>query len=434
MRVLIVSAEVWRNDKNGGNVLTNIFRNMDAEFAQIYCNPGIPDNSICNIYYQMTDGMVIRNLLKRQEIGNAFVINGLKETNNKDTGISSVEQENKRIYSFFRRYSFEVFHVMKEIAWLVSNWDNDNLKNFILEFSPDIIFAPCYGSHIMLKIDRFVANLTQKPVISYISDDHYTLRQFRCSPVYWINRLVLRKNLKRTFSSYDLIYTMTDEQREVYEKKLNCKMKILKKSGDFHLEKIKQDIHNPMKMIYAGGLYCGRAQTLMALVEAIKKINSNETKVVLHVYTASELKKDEKLVLDDKKNSFLHDVVSQDELKRKYADSDMALHIESFELQYRLQTRLSFSTKIMDCLESGCLTIAIADSKQAGYRYIKKNRLGICIDNVGEIETTLRHIIEHPDVITTYSKRTLDFGVKNHSEEQILAVLENDFKTMIRKE
>ena len=40
MKVLVISAEVWRNDKNGGNVLSNIFGDTGYEFAQIYCNPG----------------------------------------------------------------------------------------------------------------------------------------------------------------------------------------------------------------------------------------------------------------------------------------------------------------------------------------------------------------------------------------------------------
>ena len=68
MKVLVLSAEVWRDDKNGGNVLSNIFEGLDAEFAQVYCNPGEPDNFLCKRYYQMTDGMVVRNILKREKI------------------------------------------------------------------------------------------------------------------------------------------------------------------------------------------------------------------------------------------------------------------------------------------------------------------------------------------------------------------------------
>lgn len=69
MKILIISQEVWRDDTNGGNVLSNIFDGMEAEFAQIYCSPGTPSNGICKRYYQMTDIMVINNILRKLPIG-----------------------------------------------------------------------------------------------------------------------------------------------------------------------------------------------------------------------------------------------------------------------------------------------------------------------------------------------------------------------------
>ena len=72
MRVLVVSAEVWQDGTNGGNVLSNMFGETGFEFAQIYCNPGGPRNGLCRKYYQMTDSMVIRNSLNHKPIGKAF--------------------------------------------------------------------------------------------------------------------------------------------------------------------------------------------------------------------------------------------------------------------------------------------------------------------------------------------------------------------------
>ena len=86
LRILILSSEVWQDGTNGGNVLTNIFQGFDAEFAQIYCSPGVPQNEICTKYYQMTDSMVINNLLKRTQIGKGFSITETI-TNNNNAGI-----------------------------------------------------------------------------------------------------------------------------------------------------------------------------------------------------------------------------------------------------------------------------------------------------------------------------------------------------------
>ena len=72
MKVLIISAEVWQNGTNGGNVLSNMFGGTNFELAQIYCNPGTPDNNLCKNYYQMTDSMVIHGFLIHKPIGKAF--------------------------------------------------------------------------------------------------------------------------------------------------------------------------------------------------------------------------------------------------------------------------------------------------------------------------------------------------------------------------
>ena len=76
MKVLIISAETWRDDKNGGNVLSNIFNNTNFEFAQIYCNPGNPSNKLCKNYFQLTDTMIINSFFsKNNKIGNKIMSN-----------------------------------------------------------------------------------------------------------------------------------------------------------------------------------------------------------------------------------------------------------------------------------------------------------------------------------------------------------------------
>lgn len=54
----------------GGNVLTNMFSHFSgSEFAQIYCNEQEPNNAICRNYYQMSDRMMVNNILHRTKVG-----------------------------------------------------------------------------------------------------------------------------------------------------------------------------------------------------------------------------------------------------------------------------------------------------------------------------------------------------------------------------
>ena len=428
MRILVISAEVWRDDKNGGNVLSNIFGDTGYEFAQIYCNPGNPSNHLCKRYYQMTDSMMINAILNKGKAGK--VINYAEyPCDEREVIEEQAEQENRSFYDFFRRYRMESFYVIRSMIWKVASWDTPELRQFIVEFKPDLIFAPCYASHEMLAIDRLAKKLTGVPMISYISDDNYGLKQFRVSPVYWLNRFVLRRNMRKTFKIYDLVYTMTEEQKYEYEKALGCKMKILRKSGDFTKVPEKKSVNKPIRMIYAGGIYVGRWKTLAKIAEAIRDVNKDGVKIVLDIYTGNTLTEKQKLLLHDGTNTIIHKSISLDELKQRYAESDIVLHVESFELKYKLLSRISFSTKIIDCLSSGCATMAICWNQHSGYIYLKKHDIAICVDSVDKIPNAIDSVINNPEHIIDYAHKAREFGLKHHQREHIKKEFMADLET-----
>jgi len=417
MKILIISSEVWRDDNNGGNVLSNIFKDSGYEFAQIFCFPGQPMNNLCKNYYQMTDKMMIRNLLKKEKIGKTLKYNEYPS----DTSENSVtaEQENKKFYNFFRNHRLEIFYFIRSLIWKFSDWKNCELEAFIKNFNPDIIFAPCYASHELLAIDRYAKQIANVPVISYISDDNYSLHQFRLDPIYWLNRFILRYNMRKTFKIYDLIYTMTDEQKREYENALHCNMKILKKSGDFTAVPEKRAVNSPIRLIYAGGIYCGRWKTLAKIAEQIKIINKETVKMKLDIYTGSNLTSKQQALLNDGRSCRVHSSISQAQLKNEYLNSDIALHVEAFSLRYRLLTRLSFSTKIIDCMSSGCAVMAVCWKKHAGYIYLKNNDIAICVDNYRDISAALNKCLENKDILIEYSKKAKEYGLKNHQANDI---------------
>lgn len=428
MKILVISAEVWRNDTNGGNVLSNIFGDTGYEFAQIYCNPGNPSNGLCKHYYQMTDSMMINAILHRGRPGK--IINYTDyPCDEREVAEEQAEQENRSFYDFFRNHRLEIFYVMRSLIWKVAKWDTTELREFIKGYKPDLIFAPCYASHEMLAIDRLAKKLTNVPMISYISDDNYGIKQFRLSPVYWLNRFALRRNMRRTFKMYDMVYTMTEEQKLEYEKALKCKMKILRKSGDFTKVPDKKQVNKPIQMIYAGGIYVGRWKTLAKIVEVIRNVNKDGVKIVLDIFTGNTLTQKQKTLLHDGVNSIVHKSISLDELKRKYSESDIALHVESFELKYKLLSRISFSTKIIDCLSSGCATMAICWNQHSGYIYLKKHNIAICVDSVNKIQNAIESVVTNPQQIIDYAQKAKSFGLKHHQQDDIKKEFMLDMKS-----
>lgn len=423
MRVLIISKEAWRNEQNGGNVLTNIFENFSGDYAQIYCTDALPNNSICKSYYQMTDNMMVNNILHNKKVG--------KEIKYENYPYDTKAYVQK--YNSLKKCNLPIVPVLREIVWKIAKWDIDGIKNFVLDFNPDVIFAPCYGSHYMIKLTKIVKSFCDVPVISYISDDFYTNKQFNFSIIYWLNHFILRKHVSDVFKLYDLVYTMTNEQKSQCEKDFHANMKILRKVGNFDKKRLKTKVNNPIRFVYAGGIYLNRWKTLVSLAESIKKINKNGTKMVLDIYTTNEISPKVLNILNDNKNSFVHKAVSLEELKDIYSNSDIALHVEGFDIKNKMTVRLSFSTKIVDCLDSGCAVMAICDDKQAGFSYLKKNNAALCIDDKKNIYDCLLSIINNPQILIDHQKKAFDLGTLNHSKDIVIQNLKNDFEKVIGK-
>lgn len=418
MRILIISYEAWNNYTNGGNVLSNIFGRIEAEYAQIYCSSGQPDNKICKKYFQMTDRM----LLSRKNKGKIFSID--------DLGEEEVSNSNKKRKTI--RFGRNILSLAREICWNVAKWKNRELKKFITDFKPDIIFAPCYGFPHMLKLNRYVKKIANTPMISYISDDLYSLKKISFSPFFWWNLFCTRRQVRKTFKEYDLIYTMTKLQKDEYEHYFHKPMKILCKCEDFDFPR-KKNVNKPIKIIYAGGIYLNRWKILGKIRKALIHINAQETQAELHIYTGNTVNRKQKKALHDGKNSYLYHAINKEKLDKIYREHDIALHVEAFDWKNKKITRLSFSTKIIDCLNSGCAVMAIGPKGQAGIEYLEENDAAICLFREKEIERALKEIIENPNTICDYAENARVLGRKNHNQVNVTKMLKDDFDRIVRE-
>ena len=417
MKILIISRVAWRDDINGGNVLSNIFKGFNAEFAMISCSSIEPNNEFCKHYYQLTDKMMVDNVFHGVSVGRYLEFSDYPSA-----------ESSKESYSGAKGVvSGDILRLLREIVWKMADWNEISLFEFVDNFKPDVIYAPCQGLHYMIRLVRLVAEHTKVPVISYISDDFYSYNKSALSPIYWVNQVFLRKHVRNIFKYYRLCYTMTDEQKELCEKEFNANMKILRKSGVFDGNRKKEIVNKPIKLVYAGNLLYNRYKTLIDLINAIKKINRDAIRMELDIYSTTVLREEVNSILNDGVNSRLHGAVSMDELRSIYGESDIALHVEGFDKKSSKAVRMSFSTKIIDCMDSGCAVMAICDEKQAGGAYLRRNDCAICVNNLDDIYTVLKQIVNNPDIIISYQHKAFEVGRINHLQENISKGLNEDF-------
>jgi hypothetical protein len=320
----------------------------------------------------------------------------------------------------------ETLRLLRDWIWLSGNYHIDEINQFIRDFNPDIIFSLRLATRKMLRFERIVSGLTNCPMIAFTGDDEYTLLQLRFSPIYWLRRLYLRKDLRKTIPCYSKYYMLSEEQANLYRQEFHIDTDILMKCGDFADGFLQKEWHTPIRLVYAGKLYCNRWKTLIRIKDALEKINEFEIRMVLHIYTKDRISKRRRKLLSDGINSLLLPPADAEELKEIYQKADIALHVEAFDQKNRWLTKYSFSTKIIDCLSSTCAVVAVCPANHAGYQYLKDKGAAICISSFEKIYPCLRKIVLKPQILYSYQKKAWACGMHYHRRNSVREKLHQD--------
>ncbi len=430
MKVLIVADEVWNDQVFGNNVLTNWFQGFDVELAEIYCSPGVPKNACCKHYFQLTDAMMAKSILGKRA-GRAFDVSiAQMQDDNKIIGLA--EPQPQQFYRFMKRIAGDGIRIVRDLIWLLGRYDKRAMQRFVDDFQPDVVFCPRLLTPKLRRLEHVISKITDAPIVAFTGDDEASFKQVNWSPLYWIRRYFFHRSFVKQAKIYDYYLMHSKEQAADYHRDYHLPTGILLKCGDFSGEQYKKEVGNPIRLVYAGRLYCNRWKTLSAIGDALKVINADGVeRMVLDVYTQDELTKEQKLSLSNEKYVYLKGAVKPDELKQIYREADIALHVESFDKRYKYATKVSFSTKIIDLMASSCAIMAICWERHAGYEYLKEQDAAFCIPNYEEILPILQKIVEHPQLVTAYATKAWMCGKENHQREVVQKYLKDVFQQTI---
>jgi len=115
----------------------------------------------------------------------------------------------------------------------------------------------------------------------------------------------------------------------------------------------------------------------------------------------------------------LRNPVSLSELSAVYARSHVALHVEAFDKRNRLASRRSFSTKIIDCLASGCAVLAVAWEKHTGLVYLRDQDAAFWATSEVGLQQLLARIAKNPATIAEYAHKARRCLKTNHDKATI---------------
>jgi len=419
VKILILSNTAWNINNSFGNSFSNIFKGFNnIEIANIYCRYGIPNNKIVNDHFQITEKSLIKNLINKS-YSPGKVIKKIEK-------VDDLNDSEEKIFNFTRTKRLQIFFWIRDIIWKIGRWKSPELRNFIDEFNPDIIFQPLYYSNYLNDIVLFIKKYTDVPMVCYVSDDVYTLKQFSLSPLFWIDRLIKRKKIRKVINKCEHIYTISEIQKQEYEKIFNKKCKILTKGKKFSESKFKNKFEFPLKMVYTGNVGNGRWKSLESIGKQIKKINRDETKIQLYIYSLTPMTKKMKNAMNIENSSYFMGGISPEKVNEVQKNADILVHVEPTDFKGKLRVRHSFSTKIIDYFESCRPIFAVGTSDMASINHLIKNNSAIVAENEDEIYTSLKNIIDDRSLLNEYAKNAWECGKKYHQIDKIQEQLYED--------
>lgn len=386
MNILIITKSAWDDRIASGNTLSNLFTGWrDAKFYCLYSRDASPNNEVCQEYYSISPISILKHFFQPKKIGKRFSV-ATRDSNNPTFSRETVLIDKAKRSMAISKWIYYAIYA-------TNLWLNKSFKKFIEDSKPDVVF--CFGQTdpLTYKAVQYIKHNTQAKIISYYVDHLY-----HQGPQYFnfLNRIENHRLLNIAKFS-DKCYAISEKMCIEYSELYSREFMLLHKGCE--VCQPKTSLNSPVRLLYAGNLYYNRDKVLIALASAIKRINQGTNKARLDIYSGSRVSAQTLSALNIPDSSTLHKARPYDEVKELMKESDIVLHVESFDKKEMDRVRLSFSTKITDCMQSGSMMLAIGPSSVSSIDYAIRVPGCVVVDNLNDLDTTLRSLINSTDTI-----------------------------------
>ncbi len=423
MRILVFSQAAWNTANAFGNTVANWFDGwIDVHFFHFYARQQKPNTSIVEKYYNVSAVEILKKTLSGKPAGREFDASEVSV----DCLDTEMNNEQKQIARLHKAKNEFVYWGMEQV-WRSKKWINSSFDKFIDEADPDIIFAFATDQYIIEPAIKHIKK--KKPsvkVVLWIADDILTeIEQYA-----WYRRGYLRKEIDYCIKVSDKLYGASIEMCKKYSQIYGKEVEPLYKGCSFD-KPCKKENNTPLRLVYAGNLLYGRNETLTEVIKALRIINKDKRRAVLEVYSNTSIDEGEKNSWYDGSIAFYMGVRPYEEIKEIMNEADIVLHVESFEEEQKKAVKYSFSTKIIDCLQSGSVILGIGPSGIASVEYVRKIDGAFVIDAKEKIEEGIQQIISSDLIVNANYIRK--FAIKNHDIRTVKNRLRKNFLELLKQ-
>lgn len=407
LKILVCSVNAW-SSKVGDNTFASLLSGLPKEnIASLFIREDVPDSPVSDNYFRISEAKVIDSILHPGT-------NTGERVFSKQANDAYVVERHNRIYGNKRKLYYPKLFV-REALWLAGKWKSDELNDYIDKFSPDIVLYEMSRYIHLNRIVEYILKRTGAKGIGCFWDDTFTYKP-ESSLGFKLLRFFQRKSIKRLAHHTAGFFAITPKTKREADAFLGIDCTILTKPATRSYAYSPPSSEFPLRMLYTGNLSIGREDTMFKIVEGLKTVNKYKTKIVLDIYTNTNLSDDDKCKLNSP-YSRLHGAICQDEVIELQNQADILLFVEGINTRNKI-ARLSFSTKIVDYLAAGKCIFAVGDADLAAMELFDEEQSAITVTDSVQIVPKLAQLVD-VTAIQAYAQKAYSVYAQKYSTDQV---------------
>ena len=421
MNILIIS-NIELDERNAcGNTFSNWLTNWEGDtIYSIYSRDSIPNNNFCQKYLSISAFSIIKNIFCVKRIGKIF-------NNDLNKDISKRNTNEQHLINYSKKNFSDFLYVINDILYSSRIWQNKKYKDFINEIQPDIVFYFAKSEAFIYQNLKYIKKYTKAKLIAFYADDMYSMYKNGGG----LRNHIFQKRFLKLVRLADKNYGASELMCNTYAKKFGLTLSPLYKGCAISAPK--NTVNKPIKIVYAGNLYYGRGDVLAKIALSLNRINVTGTKGILEIYSGTKISEQLTKQLNIEGTSKFMGERPFSEILSILKNADIVLHVESFLQQNMDIVRLSYSTKISDCLQSGSMMLVIGPNGVASVEEAKLIDGAVIINEEANIHSRLESLLSHPIEIAKRAKITNEIAKQKFPIEKVRRNLRNDFLHLLNQ-
>lgn len=407
-KLLVLSNNSFSKQNSNGRTLGGLLKGWPKDkIAQFCISSDGADYEVCNNYYCVTDGDVLKSTLKFKP-AERHVLDPEMHLDSNNTADGRVKH---------RKTSFKM--LMRNAAWMLGFWRGNEFDKWVEEFAPEIILLQSGDSYFMHHLAIKLSKKTGARLAVFNTEGYYLLKEDYFKKDGEIGKLLF-KLYSKVYGYYFRKFMRKCEKqiycnnllKEDYAKEFGEESIVIYTPSSLVFDA--KEISSLPKFTYLGNMGFDRPK---ALIEFANMLGEIDSRYFLDVYGYA---KDEDMVARLKacKSIKFHGAVSYERVKQIINESDFLIHVESQDVKWQEALRYGFSTKIADSISSGKVFVLYSSRDIACAQYLLDNGAGIFGEDLCELKKKITDVIASGFLRKELAERARAVSCENHNPQK----------------